>query len=225
MMTTKEHEELSLLLPWYLAGTLDAVNHAKVEAALKTDAALRTELDIIREDEAAVLALAGVEQVPASMHARFSAAFENKLDAQQSSEATASQPAKRESLLSRLFAPLMVGNRLAYVAVAAMLVITVQTGALVSLVRDGSPAQYRTVSGGEVANTGGLRVIARFADDATIADVRVYLAENGGTIVDGPLPGNMFELRFAEDAAADAAALATQLGETGELFQLVLPGK
>ncbi len=59
-----ERRAVSELLPWYAAGTLDASDTARVEAALAADPTLRDELEIVREDQDASFALAEAAPVP-----------------------------------------------------------------------------------------------------------------------------------------------------------------
>ena len=54
-LSEKERQDLSLLLPWYATGKLDSEDNRKVEAALTYDEALARELDLVLEDQAAVV--------------------------------------------------------------------------------------------------------------------------------------------------------------------------
>ena len=74
-LSTRERQELSLLLPWYANGTLDAEDSRRIEAALAEDEELAREFDLVLEDQAAVVALTSEEEVPLSMAERFKAAL------------------------------------------------------------------------------------------------------------------------------------------------------
>lgn len=223
-LTKKEREDLSLLLPWYVAGTLDETQMARIDAALETDAALRTELELVLEDQAAALELIEREDIPASMNARFQAALKNAISR---STAAASEKPKTAGLLERLAGFLAPPRRLAFAAAAAALLIVAQGGVILSIVSgapDSGPG-YVTASGDAAGPSDGLLVLARFADGAGTSEVAAWLAANGGRVVDGPLPGGMFKLRFPVNAAADAAALAGAIGAQTEIFAVVLPAQ
>ena len=80
-LSDKDIEELSLLLPWYANGTLDAEDSVRVEQALAEDDALAREFDLILEDQAAIVDLVSEEDVPSSISERFKAALEAEIDA------------------------------------------------------------------------------------------------------------------------------------------------
>ncbi len=223
-LTTREREDLSLLLPWYVAGTLDEADTARVDAALERDPALRAELDIVLEDQAAALEVSAREEVPVSMEARFHAALENAI----SKESRLAAPAAGESgLLERIAGFFAPPRRLAFAAIAAALLIVAQGGAILSLVSglpDGQP-NYVTASGDKSEPAEGLFVLVRFADGASTGDVAAWLTAHDAHIVDGPLPGGMFRLRFSKDAADDSAALAARISAQKEVFSLALPAQ
>lgn len=224
-LTKKEREDLSLLLPWYVAGTLDEAQTARIDAALERDAALRGELELVLEDQVATRELIEREDVPASMNARFQAALENAVS--RNTAATVPEKQKATSLLNRIAGFLAPPRRLAFAAAAAALLIVAQGGVILSLVSsapDSGPG-YVTASGDAAGASDGLLVLVRFADGAGATDVATWLLANGGRVVDGPLPGGLFKLRFPADAAADSAALAAAIGAQKGIFAIVLPGQ
>src|SRR5690606_22708295 len=82
-----------------------------------------------------------------------------------------------------------------WAAAAAAVVIVAQAAVLSSLLtREG--ATYVAASGpGEEASVGSVALVS-FADGATPAAITSLLEENHLRIVDGPLPGGFFRVRF-----------------------------
>ena len=69
-LSDKDRDELSLLLPWYANGTLDAEDSVRVEQALAEDDALAREFDLILEDQAAMIDVVSEEEVPSRSEER-----------------------------------------------------------------------------------------------------------------------------------------------------------
>ncbi len=226
-LTHDEREALELLLPWYAAGTLEEEERRRVEAALESDAGLADSLALVRQDREAALELIAEEPVPTSMAARFEAALNatpHPAETHQARPARSLQEgplARFGAWLSQLLSP----PRLAVAALAAALLIAVQAGLLVSLIGTGEDGNGFTVASeeDEGAQAGGLAVLVQFAPDLDMAALAAFLDRAGGRIVDGPLPGGLFKLRFAE--AADQDALAARLRAEPALFALVLPSE
>jgi hypothetical protein len=226
-LSEKEREELEMLMPWYVNGTLDRESADRIETALRGDAALARSLAMLREDREAVVALAEADEPPASMEARFLA----QLEASAAADAMRLSPeAARGGLLARagtrlgeLFAGAPRG--MAFAAAAACLLVLVQAGAIVALVGPGSEpgGGFRTASG--EAEQGGQAILVQFAVGADLAQISAFLDENGARIVDGPLPGGMFRLRFKADDKRGADEIAALLRGRAELFQFVLPSE
>jgi anti-sigma factor RsiW len=91
--TLNEYEEVELLLPWYVTGKLDAADRAKVEALLLREPALRNQLDLIREEQSAAIAVNDGIAAPASLSL---AAGPASPDADCSSISAASSPFRRQ---------------------------------------------------------------------------------------------------------------------------------
>jgi hypothetical protein len=222
----KEREELEMLMPWYVNGTLDRASSERIEAALLVDPELARSLELLREDSDAAVALAEADDLPASMEARFFAQF----DAAAAEDArTAAREAQRPGLLARfgswvggvvLSAP---PRGLALATAAAALVVLLQTGVIVSMFGAGQgPGEgFRTASG--ETEQAGPALLVQFAPGADLAGIVAFLDENGGRIVDGPLPGGMFKLRFRASEERGSAELTAALREQPEYFGLVLP--
>ncbi|MEP2452769.1 MAG: hypothetical protein ABJH70_19310 [Nitratireductor sp.] len=226
-LTRDEREELELLLPWYAAGTLEEDERRRVEIALEADPDLADSLALVRQDRDAALELIAKEAVPASMAARFEAALNATPHPVETRQAAPARSTREGPLvrfgawLSQILSP----PRLAVAAMAAALLIAVHAGLLVSLIGPGEDGNGFTVASEEddSAQAAGLAVLVQFAPGLDMAALATFLDGAGGRIVDGPLPGDMFKLRFAE--AADQDALAARLRAEPALFALVLPSE
>lgn len=224
-----EREELELLLPWYVNGTLDADERTRIEAALEADADLATSLALIRDDQDAALELLQTDEAPASIEARFLAQLDGEIDR---AKASAYSTGAETGLFARFgawlnetlfgFAP----RRLGMIAAAAALVIAVQAGVITSLSGSGNVDEpgYETASGdaGSVVESGQAFLI-QFAEGADISALGGFLGTEKARLVDGPLQGGFFKVRFDAADARSKGDLTTLLRAKPEFFRLVLP--
>jgi anti-sigma factor RsiW len=221
MMTKQDttRAEISMLLPWYAAGTLNAADTRRVAAAISHDPELARRLEDIREEAAETRALN--EAIPAPSRAsadKFFAALE---------EETANNPRiyKPKFTLSSWLTEKMSEARprtLAFAAAAAIAVIALQAGLIVGNVVDTRPG-YQTATAPE-AVAAGPQILANFAPTATVADIEALLNEVGGTIIEGPHAGGLYRIRIAEgtDQAGIDRAIAT-LRAKPEIVRFVAP--
>lgn len=225
----KDREKLEMLLPWYVNGTLDRESVARIEAALRSDPELAHSLALLREDRDAVVGLAEADELPASMEARFLA----QLDAEPAREARRSTGrAPAPGLLTALgtwigeVLAAATPRGLALATATAALVVVLQAGVILSMLGAGESPQggFRTASG-EAGQEGGPALLVQFADGADIAGVAAFLDRNGMRIVDGPLPGGMFKLRFAASEQRSGQELVALLRAQPDYFRLVLPSE
>jgi hypothetical protein len=189
-----EREEIEMLLPWYVTGRLDAADTARVAAYLERHPEVRSQIPLVREEVSATVA--GNEAIRA------------RLASAETLIAGAASPTERAlTWLSRtlgtakgLFtAPTPATVR--WAAAAAAVVICLQAAALGTLLtRDGST--YGTASRpGIEAGLTPVAMIA-FTDDAAATRIAEMLAEHHLRIVDGPLPGGFYSVRFADEVTA-----------------------
>ena len=218
----KERDELELLMPWYVNGTLDRATAERIDAALESDPALQRSLEVLMEDREAAVDLSEAIEVPASMEARFKA----QLDAEPAPGFVRQTSPQSPDLLSR--AGMWIGDlvaamtppRLAVVAAAACLLVAVQSGVIISML--GEEGGFETASGpGEEA--AGPAMLVQFAPGAEMAAITGFLESEGARIVDGPLPGGMFRLEFGASDERGADELSALLRGQPGLFGLVLP--
>lgn len=224
-----EREELELLLPWYCNGTLDAEDQERIEAALETDSGLAASLALIREDRDGVLELTQAVEAPESIEARFMVQLDDEIDR---AKVSAYSTGTEAGLFARFgawlnetlfdFAP----QRLGMIAAAAALVIAIQAGIITSLSGSGkgdSPG-FETASGesGSVGESGQTFLI-QFADGADLTALGGFLGAEKAKLVDGPLQGGFFKVRFDAEDARTQDDLTTLLRAKPELFRLVLP--
>lgn len=198
-----ERRAVSELLPWYAAGTLPSAEAARVEAALAADPTLRDELEIVREDQDATLALAEASPRPS---ARVLDALMRKVEA---------EPAKAAHVVARARASfadwlgeklaMLSPRTLAYAAGAAALALVVQAGIIGSAFMGSAPeyqtASYRTARG---PVSDGTFVLVGFNPEATAGDMARLLDQVGGTIVEGPRPGGFYRVRVGERGMSQA---------------------
>ena len=227
----KNNRELAELLPWYVNGTLDAATMQAIDRALETDGELRNNLDRAREDQAAALELAEADSVPLSMPARFEAQLDREISVSQQQAATAnagSQPSLLAGLGEWLQETLLGGSRprLAFAAIAAAVVILLQSGAIVSMfVSGGSNGPGMGLASGEKPEGAPAFVfLVQIGQNVTLSDLGAFLEANGGRIVDGPLAGGMYRLGFDEKEGRSAETVLNEMASRSDLFALVLPG-
>lgn len=199
MMTNEklsEREEIESLLPWFAAGTLSRRDAERVERALKDDAELARQFEMVREELGETIR--ANESLGAPSARALKSLFE-KIDAE--------APVARRSAVSPGFmnrvSEFIAGfspRTLAYAGTAAALAIVLQaaiiTGNLVSQQGDGN---FRTVAieRGAPAEQGAFAQV-RFNPQATAADITKFLEDNKASIVSGPAAGTgMYRIKVS----------------------------
>ena len=168
-MNHEENDEALLaLLPWYLNGRLEAAEQAQVKALLERSEQARVELDTLQGLAAAVR----VEEA--------------KRNRQQTVPTELGWARLQRSLAQPAIAPKARRDWWRpSLAAAAALIVALQVGILsrpASLESD-----WQLQSGGTVQQlTGGFRVQVRFVDHAQWQQVRAFLLDIDGVLIDGP---------------------------------------
>src|SRR5271163_4098717 len=137
-MTPDPNDEIEALLPWHVAGTLDARDAKRVDEALAGRPDLSASLALIHEDRDETIALN--ERLGAPSGAVWARVM-----------ATAKAEPRKPRLSARLASLLGLGAggnpaRLAWAAAAAAVVILLQGAAIVSLLPDTRGSSFRTAS-------------------------------------------------------------------------------
>lgn len=168
------HDEAEALLPWYATGQLDEADRVRLEAHLASCSHCRQQLSferrLVREFRAIT---PEVESGWSRIRARI----------QSPSAAARRGPSALDQFWSLLSRPAVAG-----LAAAQLAFVIVAAGLLVSLTR---PA-YHTL--GSAPAPASANVIVMFSPDAKVRDVGQTLRSTGASIVDGPTDANAFLL-------------------------------
>jgi len=218
-----EREEIEMLLPWYATGQLDKEDTARVEAYLARHPELQHQLSLIREEQQENVALNEALPVPPLPSADELMA---RLSGDQSRMITV------QSLGHGLFAAISgffetPSPRAIRWAAAAAAVVIIAPAAVLGVFMMREEASYIAASGpGEGANGASVALIS-FADGATPAAITSLLEENHLRIVDGPLPGGFFRVRFDGELSSgnDRQQLLVRLSSRRDVIKLVLPSQ
>ncbi len=198
MITPVEREELDLLIPWYVNGTLTPDESARVEAAARADASFRRALDVALEDREQVYAEANALGKPGSR------VLERILaETSRSARAAPTTLAQRFREIVTALSP----RSLAMAGMAAAVLIVAQ-GATLGWMATGwneTPA-IELASGGQERTDMAFIFAVRFADGAQLAGIVALLENQDLTIVDGPLAGKLFVVGRPKDSASTSPA-------------------
>jgi anti-sigma factor RsiW len=188
-LTDKERQELSELLPFYLNGTLDGEERARVEAGLADDAALRADLEFLKVVQAETLARdAGTSPGEFGL-----ARLVRDIDIERGQTAP-----QRSARLWKL-------------ATAACFALLLASSALLVTKPD---TMLRLAGGGAVAVHEGPVFTVAFVEAATEAQIRDLLLSLDLEIIGGPSALGLYTVVGPEDANAPriAAALSAAAG-------------
>lgn len=202
------HQETRELLPWYVNGTLNREEVAKVEAHLTTCLACQMEFTQCREIAAAVHGERQEAWSPSAGHWQQLLA---RVDAAETHEASsASRWARFRARLTEYRMELQETPRPVRwtLAFQGALVLVLAT-ALLWPTAPFFPPLYETLSSGEQPVPGDrlyLRVV--FAEDITEKELRALLTELGATIVQGPSRMGVYTVALSSAAGDPNPALA-----------------
>src|SRR5262245_28734532 len=158
-----EREEIEMLLPWYVGGTLDATDRDRVERYLAQHPDVRRQLDLIGEERhVTIMANEALPAAPPGAFERLLAGLTvNRFGFRQ--WLTESEGWRALGLLFGASAPRAV--RFAAYATAALLLA--QGVAITALMLKANDGAYQTAAGG--AGGSGLAFFIAFTDAATSA--------------------------------------------------------
>lgn len=184
------YDELEALLPWYINGTLDAETRNRIATALVTDARLRKALELARDEAEAV------DDINESIAPPAPRVLGNIMSRLPSVQRSNSKFAWR--LLTERFTEFVAGvqpRTLVYTAVAAALVLVVQSGVIgmLALQNQGSGPELASVPENDIA-TQNVRLIVKFVPGATVSNVAELLDELDAGILKGPSGGGLFTI-------------------------------
>jgi anti-sigma factor RsiW len=199
-----EREEIEALLPWYVTGRLDAVEHRRVEAYLADHPDMAPLVILAREESEETIRSAEAFGTPSN------ASFD-RLMAQ-----VANEP-RRAGVLSSLtpvferiadWIASLSRPQLGAMAAAAALLLAVQAGVILHLASGPSKTQsYETASGDPAAvQEHGTFALVAFHPDATAVEIATLLTETEAQIIDGPKAGGIWRVRIAPEALPQAEA-------------------
>lgn len=199
-------DEMESLLPFYLNGTLEGDELARIERWLADDPAA---LEAAEAEFAATAAANEAVRPRADALSRFSAALERE----------AAPRAASSSALTDLFARLVRAPAwLAWAAAAAMLALVAVQAVTIAGLDDGP--QVAGIGEGADAPF----ALVAFKADAPISAVAAILSETGATIVDGPKPGGFYRIAIPAADRAGYDAIVKRIADSG-LVDGMMPGR
>jgi len=210
------HDQVSLLLPWYANDSLDAAEREQVAAHLRVCLSCRQEL-------AGQAALAKRLRHDPLLEISAKPSFERlmrRIDADaQAPVHRQSPPRGKTAWLADWIASLTdfpAKPRLAAVAAAMLLALALPL-LLTATPPGGQPAYHTVADAGSLDRftRDDLRVV--FADQATKQDIDRLISAIQGKIVDGPSPAGVYTIRLAGGGAVEPA-LAQLRGSQSVVF-------
>ena len=217
----REREEIEMLLPWYVTGTLDRADRARVESYLARHPRVVAQLDLVRaEREQAVLANEALGTPPSRALDRLMALL----------------PTTRPSLAQRIagnaalrqvadFFLAPAPRSVRWAALAAAVLVVVQAATITALLLREDGGTYQIASG--EASDDGIPVLIVFEDEARAGAIARLLAEFDASIVDGPKPGGVYKIRLrtADRSQSAQDAILRRLSERRDMVKAVIPSK
>lgn len=223
-MQHTEREEIEMLVPFYVTGRITADDARRVDEYLRRNPDFAEHVELAREERAATVA---VNEALGFPNARAS----DRIFAE-----IAREPEPLASRAGRQGRGLLAGLReffaapspgaVRYAAIAAAAVVLVQAAVLGGLLMrpgDAGPGGGYEVAGGPKEAAGTLALVA-FQDGATLADMTRVLTEAGAGIVEGPLQGGFYKVRFSA-GKGDAAQRIEALKAKSAAVRMVLPSR
>jgi anti-sigma factor RsiW len=181
---SREHEAITLLLPWYVNGTVSALDRQRVDAHVAACAACRNDLEFERRIHARVASDAVIEHIPAASLNRLQARLDDL-----ESHATLSQRVTRKAHRPSL--P-WLGLMAASIA-GAVVTVGFYTARGLHKPGDVSSPAYYTVTDPEPRPSNEV-IRAVFVPTITLVELQALLDEAQLKIVSGPTEAGVYSL-------------------------------
>jgi hypothetical protein len=196
---TREHREVSELIPWYVNARIGEGDRQRVDAHLRDCAECRGELQLQRQVHGAMTADPGIEYMPAASLKRLQARLDG-LDASSDAarESGAARPAQRSIRWG--------GSMAASIAVMAAAICILATGLWTRYQGHSRPLDYFTVTS-PAAHPPGEVIRAVFAPATTLVELQSMLDEAHLRIISGPTEAGVYSL-----AANSSLSVSASLG-------------
>jgi len=214
-----EREEIEMMLPWYVAGTLDRAETRRVETYLRDHPDLQDHLNLVREEMEETI---GVNE---SLGTPSAGALDRLMEqveseARPAAQTVGSKPGLMQWLIDAWadLSPRATG----FAAACAVAIICVQAAILLI-----APQPFETASGpGDEAVQTGTFAQVKFNGTATLEQVGALLESSGAKIIDGPRAQGMYRVRLSERALPEAErdALIKKL-QSSDPVLIVLPSQ
>ncbi len=217
-------EDIELLLPWYVNGTLEPLDVAKVEDYVSRHPDMAVQLATLREDlDETIRANEAIAGPSGAALDRLMAQIETEVPIHRRALSAGRGLMGAIDDFLRSLSP----GRLGWAAMAAAAVIMLQAGVVGTMMLNPPTggATYQTASGGKELK--GTFVLVQFKSTATFIEVSTFLSEQGAEIVAGPKPGGLYRVRVSVDKLDDEKrqALIEKLRSNGTLINTVLPSQ
>lgn len=215
--TQMDGRDVADLLPWYANGRLAGRDRQRVAVALASDPALQRELALILEERTA--AIDANEALGAPSRAatdRFFAALH------------AQAPKTRRFNVAGWVATGLAHlqpRAVAWGAIAAAVLVVVQVGVIGTLVSERATTYAVSSSVSGRGDQGGATLLVSFEPASSIAVIAQVLESSGASIVAGPLPGGLYQLRVGDHplSKAEVEAVVARLKAQHDLIRFVAP--
>ncbi len=200
---TLNGDEIELLFPWYIAGTLEEADRRRVDAYLQENPQAAAQLEIIREEqEETILSNEALGSPTAAALGRL----------MQGISAEAVKPSLATQARSGFLAALdnfiagLTPAALRWTGAGVMVLLIAQAVVIGGLLgpADQSPNKFQTATGTEQTETEGTFLLIKFAAGATAGEIGQFLSDEGARIVDGPKPGGLYRVKIANTELTEA---------------------
>lgn len=213
----KGRDALESLLPFYLNGTLEGAELARVESWLADDPAALISLAEAEAELSATNVANEAHRPPADALKRFTASLEAE---------TAPAPAVAAGSFFADLWEKFIGAppAVAWGAAAAMLALVVAQAVTPTGNAPGTSGGSFTEAGIERAASEAPHVLVVFAPDAGMAEISALLDETGASLAGGPKPGGIYRVELPATTIAEFDEIADAIAAS-PLTGQVLPGR